>query len=242
MFIHYRTQGLILKKEDRGEADQLFTIFTKEFGKLEILGKSIRKISSKLKAGMEIFYLTEVEFIQGRNQKILTDAILIEKFKIIRKDEKRLEIACRIAEVLANLIKGQETDEKIWQILEKTFYKLNSLKIKNEQLEILYFYFFWKFFSYLGYEPEVYRCLVCQKRLTPEEQLYFSLEGIICNFCKTLKSKKNLLLEVTPETIKILRIILKNNFEFLFKIKIDPKDIFLLKKISNFYYLNILKQ
>jgi len=40
MFTHYRTQGIFLKKEDRGEADQLFTIYTKDYGKLEILGKT----------------------------------------------------------------------------------------------------------------------------------------------------------------------------------------------------------
>jgi len=66
MFVHYRTQGLILKKEDQGEADLLFTIYTKDFGKLEILGRAIRKISSKLRSGAEIFYLSEVEFIQGK--------------------------------------------------------------------------------------------------------------------------------------------------------------------------------
>jgi len=47
MFLKYRTQGLIFKKEERGEADQLFTVFTRDFGKLEVLGKAIRKISSK---------------------------------------------------------------------------------------------------------------------------------------------------------------------------------------------------
>ena len=54
MFFHYRTQCLILKKENQGEADQLFCVFCKNFGKLEILGKSIRKISSKLRQGAEI--------------------------------------------------------------------------------------------------------------------------------------------------------------------------------------------
>ena len=90
MFVHYRTKGFVLKKECREEADQLFTLFTKDFGKLEVLGKAIRKISSKLRANIEVFYLTEVEFIQGKNQKILTDAILIEKFKNLRENLKKL--------------------------------------------------------------------------------------------------------------------------------------------------------
>ncbi len=56
MFTHYRTQGIILKKEDRGEADRLFTIYTKDFGKLELLAKGERKIKSKLRGGLELFY------------------------------------------------------------------------------------------------------------------------------------------------------------------------------------------
>lgn len=40
MFVHYRTQGIFLKKQDRGQADELFIIYTKDFGKLEILGKT----------------------------------------------------------------------------------------------------------------------------------------------------------------------------------------------------------
>jgi len=44
MFTYYRAQGFILKKEDRGEADRIFTIYTKDFGKLELLAKAVRKI------------------------------------------------------------------------------------------------------------------------------------------------------------------------------------------------------
>ena len=54
MFTHYRTKGFILKKRNQGEANQLFTVFTKDFGRIEILGKSIRKITSKLRAGARI--------------------------------------------------------------------------------------------------------------------------------------------------------------------------------------------
>jgi len=66
MFIHHRTRGFFIKKENRGETDQLFTVFTQAYGKVEILGKAIRKISSKLKSGAEIFYLSEIEFIQAK--------------------------------------------------------------------------------------------------------------------------------------------------------------------------------
>ena len=41
------TEGVILKMENQGEADQFLTVFTKDFGKFEILAKSIRKIRSE---------------------------------------------------------------------------------------------------------------------------------------------------------------------------------------------------
>ena len=161
MAIHYRTQGFFIKKADRGEADQLLTVYTKDFGKLEILGKAIRKIRSKLRAGAELFYLSEIEFIQGKAHKTLTDAILIENFPNIRKDLKKLAVAYKISETLDNLIKGQEPDKEIWDLLNETFEKLN----KSWKLEILYYYFLWNLFSILGYQPEIHNCSLHGKKI-----------------------------------------------------------------------------
>ena len=110
MAIHYRTRGFILKKTDLREADQVFDIYTKDFGRLKILGKAVRKIKSKLRTGAELFYLSEIEFIQGRTYKTLADAVSIERYENIRKDLEKLEIFYQIAEVTDNLIKGQEKD------------------------------------------------------------------------------------------------------------------------------------
>jgi len=183
MFIRYRTKGIFIKKEDRGEADQLFTIYTGGFGKLKVLGKGIRKIKSKLRSGAEIFFLSEIEFIQGKNYKTMTDAILLEKFSDMRDNLKRLAIACRISEVLDSLVRGQEVDQEIWQLLNESFEKLNNLKIENS-LKIVYYYFLWNLFSILGYNAELYNCVLCRKKLVPNK-LYFSPQegGAICEKC-----------------------------------------------------------
>ncbi|GAI11232.1 unnamed protein product, partial [marine sediment metagenome] len=134
-----------MKKEGRGEADQLFSIFTKDFGKLEILGRAIRKITSKLRAGSDLFYLSEIEFIQGKTYKTLTDAILIDTFKKIRKDPERLNLICQIADALDSLLGWEQRDSAIWELLNESFQRLNNLK-----LEIVYYFFLWNLFSILG--------------------------------------------------------------------------------------------
>ena len=165
MATHYRTQGFILKKDDRGEANQVFTIYTKDFGKLEILGKAIRKISSKLRSGTEIFYLSEIRFIQGKTQKTLTDAIVIDKFENVRNNLRKLKITHKIAEVFDELVHGQEKDENLWQLLSEVFDKLNNLQFKIYNLQLVYFYFFWNLVSILGYQPEFYECSLNGKKI-----------------------------------------------------------------------------
>ena len=249
MFTHYRTQGFILKKTDRGEADRIFTIYTKDFGKLEILAKAERKIKSKLKGGLELFYLSEIEFVQGRTHKTLTDAILIENFPNLRKDPEKLPIAYGISEVLDSLIKGQEPDEKIWHLLNETFNKLNNSQLPTANYQLLYYYFLWNLLSISGYQPELYNCSLCQKNLLPEK-LYFNPKegGIICQSCfKKLKSVEEdkssstpfvaarVGKEIGPETVKILRIILEKNWPLLSKLKVEEKYLKGLASVSKSY-------
>ncbi len=227
MAVHYRTQGFVLKKNDLREADQVFSIYTQDFGKLKILGKAIRKIKSKLRAGAGLFYLSEIEFIQGKTYKTLTDAIVIDKFKNTRKDLERLKIAYQIAETADNLISGQEKDEKIFNLLNEVFSILNNCKLK-----IVYYYFLWNLLSILGYQIDLYNCAVCQKKLVPQKLCFNSEEGIICSECSgNLKDKS----EISPDIIKILRLFLGKNQNILSRLKIQDLHKKELENISENY-------
>lgn len=239
MFIRYRTLGIILKKENRGEANQLFTIYTKDFGKLEILGKAIRKISSKLRSDIDIFYLSNIEFIQGKNYKTLTDALVIEKYENIKKNLGKLKIIYKIAEIFDRLVHGQEKDEKIWNLLFEVLKNLNEQNLRNKNQQLFFYYFLWKFLSILGYEPQLYNCSICQKKVKPETIYFVPKEGgIICRSCSK-KFKKSKI--ITPEVIKIIRFLLSKEWQTVSKLKIDDYNFKLLKTISEYFFSFIEK-
>jgi len=240
MFTHYRTQGFILKKKDVGEADRLFTFFTKDFGKLELLARAERKITSKLRSGLELFYLSEVEFIQGKAYKTLTDAILIEGFANLRKSLKSVAIASKIADISDSLLKGQETDEKLWQLFKETLGKLNDLKIKAETRNLVYHYFLWNFLSLLGYQLDFYHCTSCQKKLVPEK-IYFSFRkgGLVCSSCSQTEKLGN---PISLNAIKLIRILLKKDLPALSRLKVEKQDLDSLKEISSYYFSEILRE
>jgi len=206
-----RTQGIFLDKQDRGEADQIFTIFTEEFGKIDVLGKAIRKITSKLRSGANVFYYSDIEFVQGKRHKTLTDVVVINKFIEINKNSDKTETANKISELIKNFASESEPDPLIWQLLLDVFLKL---EIGNWKLEIIHRHFLWNFLSVLGYGPELYKCCVCNKTLLPET-LFFSAEegGVVCWRCFDNNG-----IGITVETIKALRFWLQNNLQISLKL------------------------
>lgn len=210
-----------MKKKERGEADQLFSICTKDYGKIEVLGRGIRKIKSKLRAGADIFYLANIEFIQGKAYKTLTDAVLIEKFSGIRENTLKLKISNKIADAVASLLLNQEKDSKVWLLLLETFNNLNAADIKTINPRLLYYYFLGKLLTFLGYQPELRNCAACHKKLLPGP-LFFSVKegGIICNQCFQRKKEGE---EILLETIKILRFIIEKDWPTVSRLKFDIK-------------------
>lgn len=233
MFVRYKTTGIILIEQDIKDSDKVFTIFTKDFGKLKILGKSIRKIKSKLRAGTQPFYLSEIEFIQGKTYKTLTDAVMIKNFKSLREDSDKLQFAYRIADNINVLVKEKEKDGKLWDLVMDAFKNLDKCSNSESSCFFIYYYFLWNFLSCLGYKPELDSCAFCQKELFPDK-LYFNSEqgGIICNNCfRELKVGK----KVSAELIKIIRFLLKEDLETLPRLKINLKDEKDLEKVSEIY-------
>lgn len=208
MFTHYRTQGFVIKVVDREEADQLFTVYTKDFGKIEVLGRAIRKIKSKLRGSMQLFCLSEIEFIQGRAYKTLTDAILISSFSNIKNGLEKIKTAEQILEVLNNLIRGQEPDEEIWKLLNETFEKLNSYTLNPKTYTLIYYYFFWNLVSVLGYQPELKNTFIGKEKIHVD---LFKILRII--FRKDLKTLLKLKFE--PIHQKSLESISQKYFHYL---------------------------
>ncbi|MBI2450194.1 MAG: DNA repair protein RecO [Candidatus Nealsonbacteria bacterium] len=208
MAVHYRTRGIFLRKADLKEADQLFTVYTEDFGKIKVLGKAIRKINSKLRGGAGLFYLSEIEFIQGKTHKTLTDAILIENFINIRRNLGKLHVVHGIVRILDELAHKEEKDEKIWQLLNEVLGKMNDLRFKIYDLRLMYYYFFWNLVAILGYYPDIAGCSVRGKK-------------------------------VDCDIAKIIKLILKKDWNILFKLKIMVNHLVLLKNISEWYSIKI---
>ncbi len=68
----YQTDGIILHRTDFGEADRLLTVFTPRLGRLRLLAKGARKLTSRKAGHIELFTYVHLLVARGRNLDIVS--------------------------------------------------------------------------------------------------------------------------------------------------------------------------
>lgn len=222
-----RTEAFVIGKKDKGEADQIIVLYTKNFGKAEIFAKGIRKIDSKLKSGVNLLSLSYVEFIESPRRKTLVDAKVISSFSGL-KETKRFMIALKIKEKLEMAVREEEKDEKIWRLLKETFEALE----KEDNFSLFYCYFFWNVAAILGYKPNLNRCSFCGKRIDAGRAFFSPEKGFVDCSCSEGLSP------VPEETMKLVKFFLDNKIERIAKIKTENLNLSFVEKMSDMWFFS----
>lgn len=230
MFSHHRTRAFILKKEKSREADQFLWVYSKDWGRLRILGRGLNKMDSKLRSGTGLFSLAEIEFIQGKSQKVLTDAICLESFPRRKESLGALRLLFRIEKLFLVLVTGQEADARLWRLLETTWAALGQKEMPPVQGSLFYLHFFWRLVSLLGYKPELHRCVVCRRPLFPP--IFFLPEqgGLAGKDCAAKTGA--LARKVSVDAVKVWRFLLGQPWRVLARINLTPGLLVELKTIQ----------
>lgn len=222
----YKVTGIIIKRMNLGEADRILTIVTKEKGKIKVVAKGVRRTLSKLAGNLELFCLSNLVIVEGRNLDIVTAAEIKKCFINLRGNLELTQAAFYFAEMIEQLSEEDEPHAETFNLLDDVLENLNTV-----QSEILIPYFEWNLLTELGYHPELSSCLECHQKVTEKETIYFSVTkgGIICLNCQ-----KNDL-KITASSIKLLRLFLKHQIFSLSKIQLEEKVLKEVKKITRLY-------
>ncbi len=79
-------EGIILARRDFREHDELISIITREYGRIDVRARGVKKITSKLSAHLEPCSLVWFEIAHGKEMMLLRTARLITSFSSLRHD------------------------------------------------------------------------------------------------------------------------------------------------------------
>jgi len=73
----YKTDAIVLRARSLGEADKIFTLFTRERGKIDAVGKGVRRAQSRLGGRLEFGCEAALTMHRGRSLDVVTGAELV---------------------------------------------------------------------------------------------------------------------------------------------------------------------
>ncbi len=224
--MEYKFTGVILNKRDVGETDRIYTIYTLEMGKIRALAKSVRKAKAKLAGFLEPITQAEIFLAKTRGLGKITGSIATNNFPKIKSDMDSMKQVFYVFKIMDKIISEQSADENIAKLLKdylETMEHLSTKENMENKKRILTLGFLFKFLGEMGYRVEADRCVGCGKKLVSQKN-YFSARhgGVLCSICA---GKENQKLKINDESIKFIRVFLKNKISNLVKINATDKDI-----------------
>ena len=122
----FKTEGIILKRRDFGEADRILTVFTLSRGKISVLAKGVRRITSKRGGNVELLNRVIIYLYQGKGMPILTEAESIETFSKIKEDLTLSTYAYHLIELIDKLTAENQENRVLYEHLVKVRKKLEK--------------------------------------------------------------------------------------------------------------------
>ena len=107
------TLGFVISKKNVKEFDREYCFFTKKYGKINLMAKSIRKPLSKLSAQLEPPSLIEIVFVPNSEKGLIITALAKNSYCSIRKNIDKLKIYNRIVNRLDDLSITKQPDEAL---------------------------------------------------------------------------------------------------------------------------------
>ena len=175
----YRTEAIILRRSDYGEADRILTIYTPRWGKRRAIAKGVRKTTSRLAGHIELFTRANLQLAEGRNLDIVTQAEIVAPYRALRLDLERISYAYYAAELLDKLTTDEEGQNPTYALLAETLDALDQapypeVAVRRFELRLL---------GLLGYRPYLFQCASCQETLSEDADRWTPTGGMLCPRC-----------------------------------------------------------
>lgn len=123
---HIKTEGIVLKRKNIGEADRILTVFTRHLGKIQVKAKGVRKISSKRASHIEPLNSTIMTIYKGQGMPVLLEVQAQEQFGQVKTDLQKLGLAYHLCELVDGLCPENQENQQVFELLLETFSKLGT--------------------------------------------------------------------------------------------------------------------
>ncbi len=231
----YRSEAIVLRRIDFGEADRLLTLYSRDYGKIKALAKGARKPQTRKTGHVELFMRTAFMFAHGKSIDIITQAELVEAYPALREDLVRTTYAAYSAELLDSLTAEADRDERKYSLLASALGWIAD----SDNLRLAARYYELRLLTLAGYQPQLFHCVSCTEQIIERDQ-FFSAElgGILCPDCRDQDRRAQ---PITAAAVKLLRYLQTRDWDTVQVLRLRGKLHQELEAIMHYYLLYVLE-
>lgn len=232
----FRTEAIVLKRTDFGEADRLLTLYTRDYGKLKAIAKGARKPQSRKTGHVELFMRTQFLFAKGHDLDVITQAEMVESYPALRDDLVRTTYAAYVVELLDRLTVEEGQHISLYNLLADTLGRLAVM----EDVRLATRYYELRLLGLSGFQPQLFNCLSCDEPIQEQDQFFSEeLGGLLCPNCHAADHRAR---PVTAVAVKVLRYLQTRSWETVQALQLKRPLHHELETILHGYIRHILER
>ncbi len=135
----HTTEAFILKEYERGENDFVYKVWTKDFGIIFVLAKSIRKINAKLRMNSKKNEFLNITLVKGKDIWRLT-GVDYGLGIYIEENETLIKIKYLIGEIINRFLEENKSYKKLFERLKSIYLDTNFQKLEIKKIQLLIYY------------------------------------------------------------------------------------------------------
>lgn len=225
--------ALILQKKDVGEADRYYTFLTRENGLMFVVAKGVRKSNARLAGHLEDYTLSQITIAKNYGPGTLAGAYTEKSYAQVRQSYQVLCALTRLRRIFLSVVQKGQRDEDLFDLMRDFFDAMDKSDPAPPSDNLFIEAVLHKLYAHLGYQFPLTSCCACGKKLHDQRNYFSPYEGgIICPLCVGRNDIKQSVV-CDSNTIKMLRLINRYEFEELKKISYTQNTIRQLQVITD---------
>ena len=178
----YKTEAIVLRTMELGEADRVLSVLTPRLGKLRVIAKGVRRPRSRIGGGLQPFSDVQLVLAVGRTFDVVTSSSLEDPHLGLRNDLHSTAAAWYVVELVDRFVEGAADSHEAFRLLAQA---LSALDAGDEVArEVVGRWFELHLLDAMGFRPELHRCLECGSGIEPEGNAFSPVGGgVVCARC-----------------------------------------------------------
>jgi DNA repair protein RecO (recombination protein O) len=179
--IEIHDDAVVLRTFKSGEADRVVVLWTRNFGKVRVLAKGVRKTTSRLGATLETLAYVKADLVKTRGEFYIARHVAHkERLSTLRGSYSRISAGYAVVEAIDAIPSDGVADEAIFDLLTRVLLTLDD---ESYDPTLIPASFFFRLLALDGSEPVVDACVNCG-RLEPLVAFDAGVGGTLCDNCR----------------------------------------------------------